>query len=200
MQVIYVTNCSIRPTAALRSQLDVSAGHIGVGMEWRLHGSITGTWGGNKHVVSMPGVRVVVRTAAWIIDKIMCSRNIGCSSTKPILIWIELRQLSIFGDKYPNEINHWGNNQNFQSLPVNQQINMWPKAPEPGLLTLKGFLTNISSRKLGCDWLMLKHQPITSLLSAKGSSWESFCVGNAGSWTTYLSAWLLRTEPLLYLF
>ena len=37
----------------------------------------------------------------------------------------------------------------------------------PALLTLKGFYLKAFSRKHGCDWLMLKHQPITATLSAK---------------------------------
>ena len=35
------------------------------------------------------------------------------------------------------------------------------------LLTLKSFYLKAFSRKHGCDWLMLKHQPITATLSAK---------------------------------
>ena len=37
----------------------------------------------------------------------------------------------------------------------------------PALLTLKSFYRKAFSRKHGCDWLMLKHQPITAKLSAK---------------------------------
>ena len=37
----------------------------------------------------------------------------------------------------------------------------------PALLTLKSFYLKAFSRKHGCDWLMLKHQPITATLSAK---------------------------------
>ena len=37
----------------------------------------------------------------------------------------------------------------------------------PALLTLKSFYLKAFSRKHGCDWLMLKHQPITARLSAK---------------------------------
>ena len=37
----------------------------------------------------------------------------------------------------------------------------------PALLTLKNFYLKAFSRKHGCDWLMLKHQPITATLSAK---------------------------------
>ena len=37
----------------------------------------------------------------------------------------------------------------------------------PVLLTLKSFYLKAFSRKHGCDWLMLKHQPITATLSAK---------------------------------
>ena len=35
------------------------------------------------------------------------------------------------------------------------------------LLTLKSFYLKAFNRKHGCDWLMLKHQPITATLSAK---------------------------------
>ena len=37
----------------------------------------------------------------------------------------------------------------------------------PELLTLKSYYLKAFSRKHGCDWLMLKHQPITATLSAK---------------------------------
>ena len=37
----------------------------------------------------------------------------------------------------------------------------------PALLTLKSFYLKAFSRKHGCDWLMPKHQPITTTLSAK---------------------------------
>ena len=37
----------------------------------------------------------------------------------------------------------------------------------PALLTLNSFYLKAFSRKHGCDWLMLKHQPITATLSAK---------------------------------
>ena len=51
----------------------------------------------------------------------------------------------------------------------NLRILAKPSFPElgPALLTLKSFYLKAFSRKHGCDWLMLKHQPITATLSAK---------------------------------
>ena len=45
----------------------------------------------------------------------------------------------------------------------------------PALLTLKSFYLKAFSRKHGCDWLMLKHQPITATLSAKSRTIRTSC-------------------------
>ena len=44
----------------------------------------------------------------------------------------------------------------------------------PALLMPKGFKLEAFSRKLGCDWLMLRHQPITAKLFAKSFWLKTF--------------------------